>query len=67
MRVPVDLSIAYVSLPELEVRTVQQRYTRLDEDCYRYESGSFRADLPVDQHGFVIDYPGLWQRAGAPA
>jgi hypothetical protein len=65
--VPVDLSIAYVSLPELVVRAVQQRYTRLDEGCYRYESGSFRADLPVDLHGFVIDYPGLWQRAGAPA
>jgi hypothetical protein len=34
---------------------------------FRYESGSFRADLTVDDHGFVIDYPGLWQRIGATA
>jgi uncharacterized protein len=65
--VPVDLSIAYVSIPELAVRAVQQRYTLLDRDHYRYESGTFRADLPVDQDGFVIDYPGLWQRVGAAA
>ena len=65
--VPVDLSVAYVSIPELEVRAVRQRYTRLDEERYRYESGSFRADLPVDQRGFVIDYPGLWRRVGLPA
>ncbi len=63
--VPVDLSIAYVSLPELEVRAVQQRYTLLDQDLYRYESGTFSADLPVDKHGFVTDYPGLWRRVGA--
>jgi uncharacterized protein len=62
-----DLSIAYVSVPDLTVRPARQRYTLLerDEALYRYESGSFRADLRVDGEGFVIDYPGLWRRVGA--
>lgn len=66
-----DLDVAYVSLPELAVRPVRQRYTLLEHDeargeaLYQYESGSFRADLRVDSDGFVIDYPGLWRRVGA--
>jgi uncharacterized protein len=65
-----DLDMAYVSVPELTVRPARQRYTLLerdegrDEARYRYESGSFRADLRVDRDGFVIDYPGLWRRVG---
>jgi uncharacterized protein len=63
---PHDIDVVYVCVPELTVRPVRQRYTRLnaDEPTYRYESGSFRADLPVDGDGFVIDYPGLWRRIG---
>ncbi len=62
-----DLDVAYVSVPELEVRKVRQRYTRLDGDTaglrqFRYESGAFRRDLSVDQSGFVLDYPGFWRR-----
>ena len=59
-----DLNVAYVSVPELDVRPVRQRYTKLAAGLYRYESGSFRADLPVDEDGFVLDYPGIWARAG---
>ena len=60
------LDVVYVTVPELELRPVRQRYTRLDqpEPAYRYESGSFRADLPVDGDGFVMDYPRCWQRVG---
>jgi hypothetical protein len=63
-----DLDMAYVSVPELSVRANRQRYTLLpgggagSEAVYRYESGTFRADLPVDGDGFVTDYPGLWDR-----
>jgi len=32
---------------------------------FRYESGSFQADLPVDANGLVLDYPGIWQRVTA--
>jgi uncharacterized protein len=67
---PQDLDVVYVSIPELTVRPARQRYTLLerdpeqDEARYRYESGSFRADLRVDGDGFVIDYPGCWSRVG---
>lgn len=57
-----DLDVAYVSVPELTVRPARQRYTMLADGLYRYESGSFRADLPVDPDGFVLDYPGIWTR-----
>ena len=57
-----DLSVAYVSVADLTVRPVSQRYTQLEPGRYRYESGSFRADLPVDEAGFVLDYPAYWSR-----
>jgi|SRR5579859_1330641 len=59
-----DLDVAYVSVPELDVRAVSQRYMQLAAGLYRYESGSFRVDLPVDEGGFVLDYPGFWTRVG---
>lgn len=61
-----DLRVAYVAVPELSVRPVTQRYTRLTRPEgsteYRYQSGAFQADLPVDADGFVLDYPGIWHR-----
>jgi uncharacterized protein len=57
-----DIDVAYVTVPELEVRNVGQRYTRLDGNRFRYESGSFKRDLILDERGFVLDYPGLWSR-----
>jgi uncharacterized protein len=59
-----DIDVVYVSVPELTVRRARQRYELLSagRPVYRYESGSFRADLPVDDDGIVIDYPGLWRR-----
>ena len=67
-----DLDVVYVSVPDLSVRRVRQRYTLLAPDAseepgqrvFRYESGSFRADLRVDGHGLVLDYPGIWERIG---
>jgi uncharacterized protein len=63
---PNDIDVAYVSVPELTVLPARQRYTLLHaaEPVYRYESGSFSADLPIDDDGFVIDYPGVWRRIG---
>jgi uncharacterized protein len=63
-----ELDVVYVSAPDLTARRVSQRYTLLERDAdddalrYRYESGSFRADLTVDRDGLVTDYPGLWRR-----
>ncbi|MFI7612471.1 putative glycolipid-binding domain-containing protein [Nonomuraea terrae] len=62
-----DLLVVYVDVPDLEPRAVTQRYTCLGRSgavtVYRYESGSFRADITVDDHGLVVDYPGLWRRS----
>ena len=61
-----DLRMLYVMVPELTVRAADQRYTCLEltdaGGVYRYESGSFQADLRVDPDGLVVDYPGLWRR-----
>jgi hypothetical protein len=80
-----DLDVTYVTVPDLTVGKVQQRYTLLTPDAalarrdghagrspqpeagsdypvFRYEAGSFRADLQVDDDGLVLDYPGLWRR-----
>jgi hypothetical protein len=57
---------AWVRFPDLTVEPIEQTYTRLGEHTYRYQSDSFVADLEVDEHGLVIDYPGLWRRASPP-
>jgi hypothetical protein len=61
-----DLLAVYVDVPKLYVSAQRQRYTRLASmdrlSTYRYESGSFRADITVDQYGLVLDYPDLWHR-----
>jgi hypothetical protein len=61
-----DLQMLYVLVPEMQVRATQQRYTCLARSetggLYRYESGSFAVDLPIDADGIVIDYPGYWRR-----
>ncbi|HEU4784161.1 MAG TPA: putative glycolipid-binding domain-containing protein [Ktedonobacterales bacterium] len=63
-----EISVVYVAAPDLSIRPFRQRYTRLDDadggQRYRYESveSGFTAVLPVDDDGFVIDYPGIWRR-----
>ena len=67
------LTVVFVSLPELEVRVVEQTYRTvsvLDEGTGRAEigfrSGDVDADLVVDADGVVENYPGLARRP-APA
>jgi hypothetical protein len=62
-----DVSAVYVVMPSLAVSAFAQRYTRLDRDTYRYQSTGFQADLVVDEHLLVVDYPGLWRRLPASA
>ena len=60
-----DIVTAYIDVPALTVQSDPQRYTRLDERSYRYESrdSGFARDITVDDAGFVVDYPGLFRRA----
>lgn len=57
----------WVRFPELTLERLPQRYTRLDERRYRYESagGAFVAELDVDAHGLVVRYGELWKRVAA--
>jgi hypothetical protein len=57
-----SLPVAFVLVPSLEVVAARQSYTALDESRVRYESGSFAADLTLDEQGYVIHYPGLAER-----
>jgi hypothetical protein len=54
---------AWVRFPTLHLEVLEQVYTRLDADTYRYESagGSFRRDLTVTEEGLVTEYPDLWR------
>ena len=58
----------FVSLPDLQVSAVPQRYTlqNLNDSgaMYLYEglTSGFKTDLPIDQNGFVIDYPQFFRR-----
>ena len=60
----VDVTALWVRFPELTFEPLPQRYTRLDEYRYRYESGggAFVAELEVDDLGLVVTYEGGWQR-----
>jgi hypothetical protein len=53
---------AWVLLPSLAVIPLGQSYTPLSQGRIRYSSGSFTADLSLDEGGFVTHYPGLAAR-----
>jgi hypothetical protein len=45
---------------------MRQGYTRLGDRRYLYENlegSGFRAELPVDEDGVVLDYQGVFRRA----
>jgi hypothetical protein len=57
------IQAAWVRFPELVVVKAAQTYTRLDEFTYRYASGTFEAELTVDDEGLVTAYA-EWRRTG---
>ena len=56
--------MAYIPADTLEPFPAEQIYTRLGDRLYRFETadGSFAAEITVDEHGLVVDYPGLFER-----
>jgi uncharacterized protein len=56
------IDVVYIRAPQMRVERSSQRYTRLGEVQYRFETGDFRADVTVDQDGLVMEYPGLFTR-----
>ena len=59
-----EITALYIDAATLSCRPAPQRYTRLEAHLYRYEGleSGFTAELPVDDHGVVLDYPGLFRR-----
>jgi hypothetical protein len=63
----IAVTAAWVRFPELTVEPLSQRYIRLAERRYRYESagGAFVAEIEVDDLGLVTTYEGGWRRIAA--
>jgi uncharacterized protein len=59
-----SIDAVWVRFPELSLERMAQRYTRLDEFRYRYETvgASFTAELEVDDQGIVVRDGDLWER-----
>lgn len=59
-----EITVAYVTVPHLSLAPAPQRYTRLDDHLYRFESlgSDFIEDITIDDLGLVVDYPGLFRR-----
>jgi uncharacterized protein len=63
-----EFRMAWVDAIEMTVTPQPQAYTRLAERLYLFESldgSGFKAELRVDEHGIVLDYPGLFRRVQA--
>lgn len=60
----VEVDVAWVDSPSLEVSLERQVYTRLAERRWRFASGDgeFLRELEVDEHGLIVDYPGMFAR-----
>jgi hypothetical protein len=60
-----EFLVAWICAPDLTVHAQAQAYTRLAERLYSFENldgSGFQAELPVDEDGIVVDYPGLFLR-----
>ncbi len=58
------LDSVWVRFPSLKAERLQQRYTRVDDKCYKYEATNlgFKANLQVDDNGLIVKYGDLWVR-----
>lgn len=58
-----EVRAAWLRFPSFKLEPLEQRYRRIDETTYRYESdgGRFVTELSVNEAGFVTKYPNLWE------
>jgi len=55
---------AWVKFPEMSVQPLDQEYTRLGANIYRYRSASgFTTLIKVDDLGLMVSYPRFWKRS----
>lgn len=60
----VDVSAAWIRFPGFGLKPLPQRYTRLAEFRYRYESfdPGYETEIDVDELGLVVRYGDVWER-----
>jgi hypothetical protein len=56
------VTAVWLRFPSLEIVALEQRYTRIGELRYRYQSPNFAADVEVDESGLVVRYGDVWGR-----
>ena len=58
----VDVTAAWITLPNLDVSPLSQTYRRTGERSYHYSSKTgFETTIEVDEDGLVADYPPAWR------
>lgn len=59
-----EIRVIYFDLLEGTIKPLSQKYRCLTPTVYHYENipNDFEADITVDEHGLVIDYPQLFTR-----
>lgn len=57
------MKAAWLLFPALSFELLPQSYTREANHTYRYESrgGQFVRTIEVNEAGFVVNYPGIWE------
>jgi hypothetical protein len=58
-----EVHAAWLRFPSFKLERLDQRYSRVGPETYRYESagGAFVTDLEVNSAGFVTLYPNFWE------
>jgi hypothetical protein len=58
-----EVRAAWLRFPTFTLELLEQRYRRLSDTTYRYESagGRFVTELQVNAAGFVTRYPDFWE------
>jgi uncharacterized protein len=62
----VHVRAAWLRFPSFKLEPLEQSYTRVGTNLYRYESagGRFVASVEVDEVGLVTEYGEIWRREG---
>lgn len=62
----VSVRAAWLRFPSFQLEPLEQSYTRVGANLYRYESagGRFVASVEVDEAGLVTEYGEIWRREG---
>lgn len=59
-----NISVVWVDIKNGDVKRVKQRYLNKGSRIYKYENehSGYISELIVDDEGYVVDYPGVWQK-----